>query len=508
MAFRSDVIVDWSVSPRIVTVQAPSTEITIQDLLDTLRELEQEMANIIFNSIISAAGKEALGGGVTVGITATLLDAQVAFEARLTPDVDSTVTTAGTTTHTDSAADFVTAGVQRGSVVINFSDGSISDVLNVIDANNLTVVGLVGGAENDFDVGEDYAVFNVDQCNISGGNLVAVDDLDADISSVLPTFGTQVIRTASSSATLQELEAVQFSSYNGGVTVDVTSSNTGMTFPTGTLQAPVNNFTDALAIADERGFDTFFIIGNATVDTGLDFTNMIFVGQGINLSTLTLDAAANLTNTEFRDATVTGTLDGNSTLQNCEIGSLTFVTGLISECILTGTIVLGGSGPANILNCVDGVAGLGIPIVDMGGDGPDLIVRNYSGGIQIINKTGSAEASIGMNSGRVLIESTVTDGTLLIRGISKVVDNSTGSAVVDVGDMIQPALLNDAITKIALIEKISRNRLETDPATGILTLYDDDNSTVILTGPLFEDVAAAQDYRGQGAERRNRLVAP
>ena len=119
MAFRSDVIVDWSQSPRIITILAPSTEIIIQDLVDTLRELEQQPANLIYSSIISAAGKETLGGGVSVGITATLLNAHLAFEARLTPDVDGTVTTGGVTTFSDTGADFVTAAVQRGSVIIN-----------------------------------------------------------------------------------------------------------------------------------------------------------------------------------------------------------------------------------------------------------------------------------------------------------------------------------------------------------------------------------------------------
>jgi hypothetical protein len=57
-----------------------------------------------------------------------------------------------------------------------------------------------------------------------------------------------------------------------------------------------------------------------------------------------------------------------------------------------------------------------------------------------------------------------------------------------------------------LARKLSQNRLETDPVTGIMTLYDDDDVTVLLTGQLYEDVLAAQTYRGQGAERRERLT--
>lgn len=54
--------------------------------------------------------------------------------------------------------------------------------------------------------------------------------------------------------------------------------------------------------------------------------------------------------------------------------------------------------------------------------------------------------------------------------------------------------------------KILTNRTHTDPGTGIMTVYDDDDSSILLQGDLFEDVAATQPYRGQGADRRNRLI--
>ena len=62
------------------------------------------------------------------------------------------------------------------------------------------------------------------------------------------------------------------------------------------------------------------------------------------------------------------------------------------------------------------------------------------------------------------------------------------------------------LTRQVLIEKILRNRLETDPVTGVMTLYDDDNVTPLISGTIFEDIAQAQAYRGQGIDRRNRLT--
>jgi len=52
MASRSDLRIFWHLSPRLIIVDDPSTEISIQDLHDTLRDREQEPANLIYPSII------------------------------------------------------------------------------------------------------------------------------------------------------------------------------------------------------------------------------------------------------------------------------------------------------------------------------------------------------------------------------------------------------------------------------------------------------------------------
>ncbi len=82
MSARDDITVDTTVAPRVITVAAPSTVLTVQDLLDTLREWEQEMQNLEQKKIVDAAGKDDLGGGLQVEITITLLDAVITFEAR------------------------------------------------------------------------------------------------------------------------------------------------------------------------------------------------------------------------------------------------------------------------------------------------------------------------------------------------------------------------------------------------------------------------------------------
>lgn len=83
MAIRTDLSVNWELSPRIITVAAPSTTITIQDLHDTCRDIEDNLPEAQeFDHLVDSAGKEPLGGGAYVGITLTLQNAKLAFEAR------------------------------------------------------------------------------------------------------------------------------------------------------------------------------------------------------------------------------------------------------------------------------------------------------------------------------------------------------------------------------------------------------------------------------------------
>ena len=458
MTTRDDVNADYQPSPRVVEIAAPSTELTVQDLLDTLRISEEGFAEgLSFDKLIDAAGKEDLGGGVLVGITANLQNAQVSFEARRTPAETGTVTTAsgagvnGLQTFVDTSADFVSAGIARGSLVINFTDNSIADVYDVIDLNTLTTRTLVNGSDNDFDLGDSYQVFNIIQCNIAGGNLVAEDENDVQISSVVPTAFTQIVRTASSSATLQESQDIQYSSFNGGVTVDVTSGVSGTSFPTGTRRQPVSNWEDALEIANDRGFSSFFVIGDATIDLSENYANFEFIGQSKSRTILTLDPAAQLTGAEFHNCTIQGTLDGSNLLTDCNLLSINYVDGYVERCILNNTITLSGGGTAFFLDCYSGIPGSITPTIDMGGSGSALALRNYDGGIKLTNKTGSESASLDFNSGQVIIEDSVDAGKIVLRGSGRWQNRETYSGNAEVLDEM---IRVDDVELIAFYERV------------------------------------------------------
>lgn len=67
-----------------------------------------------------------------------------------------------------------------------------------------------------------------------------------------------------------------------------------------------------------------------------------------------------------------------------------------------------------------------------------------------------------------------------------------------------PAL--ELAAKVDIAQAILRNKTITDPVTGLMTVYADDNVTPLLQAQVYETQYTTQNYRGQGAERRERLA--
>lgn len=284
------------------------------------------------------------------------------------------------------------------------------------------VVELINGYTVTFEDGQ-YAV------NLTGANSNVGDKVNVNQVSV---------RSANSAGLLQTRE-IQYASFENGVTIDPTSTTSGTVYPAGTRRAPVNNLTDAMLIANLYGFGTIYVVGDLLIDTGV-FDSMTFIGESKNKTEITINPAASVVKCEFYDAHISGTLDGNCVLKDCYIDTLNYVSGFIERCVLApGTITLGGVTTAHFLDCYSGVPGTGTPTIDMGGDGPSLAMRNYNGGVKLTNKSGNAAVSIDLNSGQVILDSTVTAGDVVIRGVGKLTDTST--ATVKAKDLIQGSKL-------------------------------------------------------------------
>ena len=286
------------------------------------------------------------------------------------------------------------------------------------------------------------------------GNIYSRDGSSPFIQT-LGSYNVMVINTVSSlvDSTVQQLSEIEYASFNGGISYDSINGSPGIKYPIGTPQEPSNLMADAKIIAEERGFTTGFIIGDITFDTITDLTSFTFIGSSKSNTLITIPDAAIVEDCSFHDAEVTGVLDGESALYNCLVSDLAYINGYIELCVLSGTgiITLGGGGVSHFLSCYSGVPGEGTPIIDMGGSGQALAMRDYNGGILITNKTGLDAVSIDLASGQVKLDldgnfgvAGVVAGSIIIRGDGKVTDATTGDYLPS-GEYNGLTLLNETV---------------------------------------------------------------
>lgn len=210
MAVRNDIHIEWYRSPRIIVIESPSLELDLQDLVDTMAEIESSLPALDDDSIVQAGGKQEIGENRYVGITVTLNNAQVSFEQRTVNNVSGLATAATVSDRLpgqilqDNLADFVSAGVKAGDTVINFSDNSIATIIGVVDANHVRHYALQDGSQNEWTIGDAYKIFTEHFCQISGGNLVALDPAGDPLVPIVPSAFTYTTRELSTSASLQQ----------------------------------------------------------------------------------------------------------------------------------------------------------------------------------------------------------------------------------------------------------------------------------------------------------------
>jgi hypothetical protein len=208
VAERSDIHVEWWRSPRVIVVESPSTDLTVQDLVDTLRHLEEEMNTLDDEFLLDASGKQSLGGTAKVGITVILNNAQISFAARTISISSGTATSTGSSDGlpgiilTDIAAGFVVDDVKAGDTVFNITDQSSACVISVLSPTQVKTYPLQDGTGNDWGIGDVYKIYSGVECTISGGNVVAQDTNGDPISAILPSSFVSLTKELSTSAAL------------------------------------------------------------------------------------------------------------------------------------------------------------------------------------------------------------------------------------------------------------------------------------------------------------------
>lgn len=280
--------------------------------------------------------------------------------------------------------------------------------------------------------------------NIVGGNSNISDKV----------IKNQVGVNTANSAGLQDLFSLQAGSFVGGVvSLKAGSGFSGTLYPVGTRAFPVDNVSDAKAISEERGLNIINVIGDFTFGSGVDASERDIYGDSTHRSSLVFLPGSITTDVEFFNCSLTGTFDISGGAHNCHIetvidNSIGSTEIDLFSCQLNDSLTLSplAAGQLNFINCYSGVAGTLTPTVDLNGTNTDIAVRNYSGGLRITNLTNIANnvASLDFNSGQLIIDSSCTAGSITVRGMCKVTDNSTGT-IVDTSQVVAPSTITDAV---------------------------------------------------------------
>ena len=276
------------------------------------------------------------------------------------------------------------------------------------------------------------------------GNLALEDTGQAGLIATTGAFSTAILglQPVTQGVTTTMKMQLEYTSFESAVWVDQTNGEAGTGYnsaglPIGTPENPVDNIPDAIAIQGNRGLPrTIMVLGNLSLGVGDDISGFKLIGENAARTQINVGSPADTIGCEIIEAYVTGNLDGGTILRNCVIDNLNYVNGFVFQCMLNpGTITLGGTNTAHFLSCYSGVPGLGTPTIDMdgaGGENTPLAMRDYNGGIRLVQKTGNADVSIDLNSGQVKLEMstiTATSGKIIIRGDGQLSNYDDGTHI-------------------------------------------------------------------------------
>jgi hypothetical protein len=315
----------------------------------------------------------------------------------------------------------------------------------------------------------------------------------AGVNIVVPTLGdfTVLVTNVVSNLVDSSVARLDLTQLLDGVYIDTTNGEAGTVEGIGTPTRPVNNITDARIIADRDNLRAYVVVGSSiTLDR--DYIGWKFTGTGNSLVNL---GGFNAEGTEFDRIEVVGTNAASPAadilIDEGRINGVSNFRGFMRRTVIEGTITLVNDTTVDIAAANDA----GTPIFDCT-NCTALTVAQWSGGIELRNIT-SGTFTIDMVSGHLTLDSTCTGGTVTVRGVGKLTDNSGVGLTTDIDAFVEGV-------DVRLSRKILQNRTETDPVAGVFRLFDDDG-TVLFTVPLWENIAGTQAYQGQGADRRERI---
>lgn len=281
--------------------------------------------------------------------------------------------------------------------------------------------------------GSDWRIISsdADQTINYNGNLVGED---GTLPLIVVTPGRSVLHLGLQPVTQRVdeiLTQTQKAAYNGAVAIDPLSTNSGTAFPIGTASTPVNNLPDAVAIATELGVQTFRFRGAITLNQ--NYPNWTFIGIGSEKNDIISLGGFNMNSTIFQSCGLQGSYTGSIEAIECDLNVLVGLNGIFRRCGLSSNASLAAGGSVILNTCFSEIPGGSTPVLNCAG-ATELMIRNYSGGIELTNCQVGFTASVDLDPGTVKVQDGQgnTGGDVLIRGLgTKFIGTSIGTTIID-----------------------------------------------------------------------------
>lgn len=279
------------------------------------------------------------------------------------------------------------------------------------------------------------------------GNLNVIGNLYDDgggnvFINTVGSFNSMIIQTVSNLTDSQLVESTLAESldYGGSVYYDEHSTYTGVDYPIGTVNYPVNNITDAVSLCNKIGTRNIIIRGNVQMNS--NFNGYSF--SGINTSSYVFCNGHDFSSCSFENVILTGNITGRIRANNCLIENIFGVHGEFFTCALAGVIKLGNDESCFMMcytrNRQDDYVFI---------DGSDLLttcigIRAYSGCIYF-NNFNSANTRIDMDfiSGKIILAGNNSNADFIVRGLLRV--ENLSSIVLDVSAIVNPTQITESI---------------------------------------------------------------
>lgn len=263
---------------------------------------------------------------------------------------------------------------------------------------------------------------------------------------------------SSNSAGLINLPELQQSAFESTVTVDQVNGTIGQLYPIGTLRQPAKQISDAVAIASARNLNTIRIRGVYSSASEAS-SGLLFEGLVLNDDRLNINLPGSFVGCNYVQMWIKGTGIIAGTFEKCFVEDVPFLLGGAKD---TGFLGEFGFYPAppfafQMFNCH--TSKISNAQVTLNMNSTVTVLMHACTGNWLIKGLTTGVHVFSMSGAKITLDPTCTGGTVVIRGDTICVNNSTGTIIQDERAV---GLNDDDRTKLSEIHGIHGLNIGTD----------------------------------------------